>query len=219
MKIHVLGISGSPIKGGNTELLVRSTLESVASEDVTTEFFGVAGKKISGCIHCNWCTKNQVEEKPCGLNDDMDVVYPKLIAADAIILASPVYIGRLSGQLACLLDRCRVFGHGSYYRETLKDKVGAAFAVGYRRNNGLEATLITLLSAFLLFRMIPVSPRSSFLGAAVVSSYYGEGHFDEDDYHPILKDELGLKRSKSAAFRAIEVARIVKAGKESVARG
>jgi multimeric flavodoxin WrbA len=213
IKINVLGISGSPIKDGNTEVVLKKTLEQIASDDVTTEFVGIAGKKISGCIHCNFCAKKQTKEKLCSISDDLDEIYPKLLAADVLFIATPVYIGRLSSQLAAMLDRFRLFIHGPVYQNALEDKIGAAFAVCWARSNGVELSLITLQAAFSVHHMIPANPHGEVFGAGILSSIHGEGCFDKDDYHNALQDELGLKKARLLAERAVKLARIVKAGK------
>lgn len=215
MKIKVVGISGSPIKGGNTDVLLESALKHVEADDVITEFISLAGKKIGGCIHCNWCAKKQTTDKLCALQDDLDVIYPKLLAADVILLATPVYFGRLSGPLADLIDRCRVVVHGKVYKHAFKNKVGAGFAVSWFRHGGIESALISLHSAFFILDMIPVTPGMlSIFGGSSVSSYHGEGTCERDDKLPVLKDEFGLTASRKTAERAVEVARLIKAGGE-----
>ncbi|HEY3426810.1 MAG TPA: flavodoxin family protein [Negativicutes bacterium] len=215
MKIKVVGISGSPVKGGNTDVLLEKTLKEIESDDVVTEFIGLAQKQIGGCIHCNWCTRKQTEEKLCALKDDMDAIYLKLLEADVILLATPVYFGRLSGPLADLIDRCRVVVHGSVYKHAFKNKIGAGFALSWFRQGGIESALISLHSAFFILDMIPVSPgMTSVFGGCGVSSYQGEGFCEKGDKLSILKDEFGLEASKKTAERAVEVARLIKAGSQ-----
>ena len=213
MKIKVVGISGSPVKDGNTDVLLAKVLSELKTDDVDTEFIGLAQKHIGGCIHCNWCTRKQTAEKLCALTDDLDEIYPKLLGADVILFATPVYFGRLSGPLADLIDRCRVGVHGNVYKHAFKDKVGAGFAVSWFRQGGIETTLISLHSAFFILDMIPVSPgMTSVFGGCGVSSYHGEGACEKGDKLSILKDEFGLAASKKTAQRAVEVAKLLKAG-------
>ena len=64
----ILGISGTPIKGGNCDKAVQAALESAATiEGIETEFITLADKKIASCIHCQYCIKNMV---PCKFEDD-----------------------------------------------------------------------------------------------------------------------------------------------------
>ncbi len=135
MEINVLGICGSPIKGGNTEAFLKESLRAAeATGDVKAKLIALAGKDIRDCRHCNWCLRKQEEGKFCAQQDDMVEIYPELLKADALLLASPVYIGRLSGYMACFTDRLRVFAWGNVYRGKLGSKVGGALAVSWGRN-------------------------------------------------------------------------------------
>lgn len=130
MEVKILGICGSPVKGGNTEVFLNETLR-VAREmgEVSTEMIPLAGKKIEDCRHCNWCLTKQEEGKVCAIKDDMVEIYPKLLEADALLLATPTYFTRLSGYLAIFTDRFRAFVLGKHYRGALSNKVGGALTV------------------------------------------------------------------------------------------
>ena len=85
--IKIVGISGSRIEDGNMDALVQHALSGIDQDDVETEFIPLAGKEIAGCTHCNWCVRNQAEGKFCLENDDMSLIYSKLLEADGIVLA------------------------------------------------------------------------------------------------------------------------------------
>lgn len=209
--MRILGVSGSPIAGGNTDEALRMSLEVASGlEGVETEMISLAGKTISGCTHCNWCLRNQTEERPCVQEDDMQAIYPKILRSDGLVLATPVYIGRLSGYLASFLDRLRVFVHGNLYRGALTDKVGAAMAVGWFRNTGLETTLQSIVVGFLVFRMIPVGSLGCPWGAPLVATEGGAGRFSPDVRHGVLRDEYGLRASRSMMERVVSLARRLK---------
>lgn len=216
MEIKILGICGSPTKGGNTEAFLKEALEAATDAgDVQTELISLAGKKIGDCRHCNWCVTKQVEGKFCCQNDDMAGIFPKILEADGILLASPVYIGRLSGYLACFIDRLRVFAFGNIYRGKLHNKVGGALAVSWIRNAGIEATLISILPAFMATEMIIVGPRhgvGAIFGAGGLSSEHGAGKFDPKDKLGVLKDEFGLRGARSLGQRVAEVTKLIKTG-------
>ena len=55
--MKVLGINGSPRKGGNTELLIREVFKALESKCIKTEFFQLGWKKVNGCIACMKCRK------------------------------------------------------------------------------------------------------------------------------------------------------------------
>jgi multimeric flavodoxin WrbA len=210
--IRILGIAGSPVKEGNTEALLREALSATASDPgVQTEVIALSGLKIAGCTHCNWCIKNQTSEKFCALADGMDEIYPALVRADAVILASPVHIGRISGLMADMIDRMRVFVYGNAHRGELTDKVGAALVVGFLRHGGLEMTLQILNHTFAIFGMIPVGR-----GGMALTSVDGKGKVTKGTRHMALEDGLGVLTAKGAVQRAAELAKIIQAGKKAL---
>ncbi|MBI2859288.1 MAG: flavodoxin family protein [Chloroflexi bacterium] len=208
MTTRVLGISASPIVNGNTEAFLREALAAAAAmEDVSIEAVSLAKMDIKDCIHCNFCLRKQSEGRFCSQQDDMSALYPRVLAADVLMLASPAYMGRQSGRLACFLDRLRVFTFGNVYRGKLKDKVGAAFVVSWLRNYGGETTAQSIVQFFLAMTMLPVGPPHGFgsmYGAVGLSSEHGEGAFDRDDRHGVLKDSYGLEGARRLAVRAVE---------------
>lgn len=216
MKIKVLGVCGSPIKKGNTEQLLARALEVAREEGAETELVSLAKKQISDCIHCNWCLAKQKEGHYCSIKDDMTEFYEPILNADVILFATPVYLGRLSGQLADFIDRLRCIEFGNFYEDRVRDKVGGALAVAWARNCGMETALLSIVTTLLMLDMIPVGTHMVPLGAAGVSSIHGTGEFDVEDKLLVLKDESGLKSAEILTRRAIELARIVKIGKESL---
>ena len=57
--IHVLAISGSPVKDGNTEALLKEALAATSADpEVQSAAFNLSGLAIAGCKHCNWCLKH-----------------------------------------------------------------------------------------------------------------------------------------------------------------
>lgn len=215
--IQILGICGSPVKDSNTESILKETLNSVQAEDVHTELVALNGKMIRDCVQCNWCLLKQKEGKFCSIEDDMVELYPKIIAADGLLLATPVYLARLSGLMAAMLDRIRALDYGKRTSGCLKHKVGAGIAVSWWRNSGIETTLSSLHWAFLTWQMIIASPGSmSTFGGAAHSSLEGTGKFDPKDKHQVLKDEHGLETARATTANLVELAKIIKAGKKEL---
>ncbi|MDI6754749.1 MAG: flavodoxin family protein [Thermodesulfobacteriota bacterium] len=210
--IHVLAISGSPVKDGNTEALLKEALAATSADpEVQSAVFNLSGLAIAGCKHCNWCLKHQSPEKFCALSDGMEAIYPALIRADVVILATPVHIGRMSGLMANMIDRMRVFVYGNVHRRKLKDKVGISLIVAFLRHGGLETTLSILNSTFALFNMIPVGR-----GGLVLSSLDGKGKTTKGVRHMVLQDEFGLYSAKEAVQQGMEIAKIIQAGKKAL---
>ncbi len=97
----VVGVSGSPRAGGNTEALLRHTLSALETEGVATEFVGLRNRRIEPCRACGTCRKT----KNCAIADDVPELFDKLAAADGFILAAPVYFSSTAGQMKCFIDR------------------------------------------------------------------------------------------------------------------
>jgi len=220
MDIKVLGICGSLIKGGNTEVFLGECLKAAeAVGDVSTKLVTLASKDIKDCRQCNWCFSKQEENKFCVQQDDMNEIYPEMLWADAVFLASPAYFGRLTGYMACFIDRLRAFIFGNVYQGKLRNKVGGALAVAWGRNAGLETTLLSLVSAMFILEMVPISPMhepGAPFGAAGVSSKGGAGEFNRNDKLPVLKDEYGLVGARAVGKRVVEITKLLKAGETAL---
>lgn len=210
--IRIAAIAGSPVQEGNTEALLKEALGELAADpEVQVEAFHLSRLEIAGCRHCNWCLKNQTPEKYCGITDGMEAIYPALAGADVILLATPVHIGRISGLMADMIDRMRVFVYGNLHGGKLRDKVGAALIVAFLRHGGLETTLMTLNNSFALFDMIAVGR-----GGLVLTSLDGKGRRSKGVRHMIMEDPFGIASARETVKRAVELARIVQAGKEAL---
>ncbi|MTK53901.1 flavodoxin family protein [Paludibacter sp.] len=98
----VLILSGSPRKGGNSDLLCDRLMEGAQSAGHQTEKIYVKDKNIHYCTGCGVCYDKRV----CSQKDDMTEVLAKMIATDVIVMATPVYFYSLNGQIKTLIDRC-----------------------------------------------------------------------------------------------------------------
>lgn len=213
--MKILGVCGSLVKGGNTEAVLKYALQLAEGEGIQTDLVTLADKTIRDCVHCNWCLTRQKKGQYCAIKDDMIHLYTPVMEADILFLATPVYLGRLTGPLANFLDRIRCIEFGNVYSNCLADKVGAAFAVAWGRNAGVETTLISITEAFLMLNIIPCGAHMSPFGAATVSSIHGTGKFDPDDRLQVLKDEWGLNTVRMVVQRAVNLGAIMKSGKAS----
>jgi len=100
----VLVILGSPRKKGNSATLADRISRGAKSAGAEVETVFLEGLKISPCKGCNTCQKPDSEG--CATKDDMQKIYPKLINADAWVIASPVYWFTMSAQTKIFMDRC-----------------------------------------------------------------------------------------------------------------
>ena len=215
--IKILGISGSPVKDGNVVALLKDSLSHAQNrDDVKTEVITLADKRLNGCNHCNWCVRDQTEERFCVQDDDMGIIYPKILETDGLILASPVHFGRLSGLMANMIDRLRVFVYGKVFRDHLRNKIGGAMAVAFSRGGGVETTLTSINSMFFVFQMIVATSQRYQLGAASFTSIEGKGRIDKGVRYMALEDDFGINSARLLVDRILELAKIVKEGKKAL---
>jgi multimeric flavodoxin WrbA len=130
----VLGISCSPRKASNTDILLNQVLAAIAAGGAEIEFIKIADHHISPCDACWRCS----EKGECRINDDMQSIYARLLQADGIIIGSPVHMGHsISGHGQIFLDRTFALWH----QKKLSNKVGGSIVVGNRRG-GISAIRI-----------------------------------------------------------------------------
>lgn len=98
----VLILSGSPRKGGNSDLLCDEFMRGAIENDNEVEKIRVADKNIGYCSACYYCTDNK---GVCVKKDDMAGILNKIIQADVIVMASPVYFYSVDAQMKALIDR------------------------------------------------------------------------------------------------------------------
>lgn len=103
--MKVIGICGSPRKG-NTEWMLKKLLDEAAKGGVETELILLREKQIKGCDGCLSCEVGGTQRKgSCHIEDDMQLIYPKLTEADGFAFGTPVYFDMLSGLLKNFMDR------------------------------------------------------------------------------------------------------------------
>ena len=120
--MNILILSGSPRKGGNTDLLVEAFVKG-ASQKNNVEVVSVHDYKVNPCMGCNACFKSK--DNTCVQKDDMPLVYEKMSQANMLVIASPVYFYGLSAQLKAVIDRCH-----NPIRDTFPIKKTAILLVG-----------------------------------------------------------------------------------------
>ncbi len=136
--MKAIGIVGSPRKNGNTEIMTAHCLKAIAEEGLETELVRLAGLNITGCKHCEYCHEHPGE---CATKDDFQAIHKKMLAADALIIASPVYYGSATALVKGLLERAGFTSRGKY-----AGKVGGPLVVA--RRAGQNFTFAELLFWF-----------------------------------------------------------------------
>ncbi|HUV73062.1 MAG TPA: flavodoxin family protein [Anaerolineae bacterium] len=110
MRLKVLGLAGSPRRHGNTELLLDQVLGGAASKGAQTEKIILGAMTIDPCDECEAC----YETGRCIVQDDYQLLYPRLIKAERIVLAAPIFFMGLPAQAKAFIDRCQCFWARKY---------------------------------------------------------------------------------------------------------
>lgn len=144
--MHVLGIMGSPRRQGNTDIIIDAALKGANAGGAATEKIDVCSLRIHPCIECYSCLKEGI----CSIRDDMDVIYKKLLSADRIIVASPMFFYGVSAQLKGLIDRCQALWARKYVlKQTFPiGRKGAFIAVGATKGEKLFDGSIMVIRYF-----------------------------------------------------------------------
>ena len=141
--MKVLGIMGSPRIKGNTDLMLDETLKGARSQQAEVEKIVIDKLKITPCREYYGCLK----DGNCVIKDDMDDIYPKLLGANAIIVASPIFFYAVSAQTLAFISRCQALWARKYVLKNLDAPLrkGAFIAVGATKGRNLfEGPILTI---------------------------------------------------------------------------
>lgn len=188
VQTKIIGIVGSPRTKGNTETLTRIALEAAAEEGVETELITLAGKDIQPCDGCRVCKQNGT----CHINDDLPPIREKMLAADGIILATPVYFGSATPQIKALIDRSGYSARRSDGRRPFENKVGGPIVVA--RRAGQNFTYAQLMFFFMITGMIV--PGSTYWNIA-----FGR------QKNEVVQDDEGVKTIKHFGKKLVWLAK------------
>ncbi len=103
---RVFGLSGSPRKGGNSDVLLKHILKGVNENKVPAEAVRLCNYDYQPCIGCEKCRKDNM----CtGLNDGMHLLYPKVIESQGIVLVCPTHNYNVTAWMKAFIDRLYCF--------------------------------------------------------------------------------------------------------------
>lgn len=102
MKKRVLILSASPRKGGNSDLLCDEFVRGAKEAGHDTEKVFLRDKQIGYCTACDYCRTHNGE---CIHQDDMAELLVKMITADVLVMATPVYFYTMDAQMKTVIDR------------------------------------------------------------------------------------------------------------------
>src|SRR4030042_6486147 len=126
--MKVLAIMSSPRIQGNSDLLLDEAIKGAQSQRAEVEKITRDRLKITPCKELYNCLK----DGHCPLRDDMTGIYDKILAADALIVATPIFFYTVSAQLMAFISRCQAFWSRKYVLKNLDIPVkrGAFICVG-----------------------------------------------------------------------------------------
>jgi multimeric flavodoxin WrbA len=152
--MKILGVSFSPRKEGNTVAMLNETLAAAEKEGAEVELYSVAGKDIQPCDGCWVCTKTG----KCHIKDDTAVLLDKMVAADGIILGTPIYFWGMTAQAKAVIDRTISLGQPG---RNLSNKVcGVVSSCG---SLGMVSGLKDFSYYIIQRRMLPANQVSAYL--------------------------------------------------------
>ena len=140
MKSYI--IMGSPRRKGNTAALLRPFTEELSRNNIENETIWLYDKTILPCVACRTC-QSDWSRFGCQYNDDVEEIFDKILAADLIILATPVYSWYCTPPMKASLDRL-VYGMNKYYGEVKgpslwrEKRLGIITTCGYRPEKGAD---------------------------------------------------------------------------------
>ncbi len=112
-EMKIMGLSCSPRRHGNTELLLDEFLRACGDAGCEVEKFSIASLNLGPCRHCDYCLRADT----CQIDDDMRLLYPGLAKADCVVFAAPIYFMAHCAQAKMVIDRCQVFWARRYVRK------------------------------------------------------------------------------------------------------
>lgn len=199
-KMKTLVFFGSPRRQGNTRKLVDACMESFKGEVLTVD---CCSGRISACTDCRWCRRHA----GCSIHDDMDAIYPWVEEADAVIIASPVHMGTLSGPLLSVLSRLQTYWSSKFIRTENKvvprKKAGALLLTAGSTDPGMENS--SIYAASFAFKLMNAEPLGTVLAMDTDHITVGKNKAVLASVR-LLGEEVALWRERS--YRARETGKI-----------
>ena len=196
--MRAVGINGSPIKGGNVDILIKEVIKGITEKisdekEVKDGIFYLDELRI---MPCKSCGQAPPEPALCLYHDDMDLIYRRLLSGNYFILGSPVYFDTVSAQMKLFIDRCNCFRslsrkpNGTYHfkrqaKPLASPRKGVIILVG-----GL--------------------PQRFDLAASVIKGFFKWAEiefFDQIAYSHQDWEKGGVKKEKEVLSRAFEIGR------------
>ena len=151
-------INASPRKNMNTAQLLREAQKGAESAGAETEYINLFDYTFTGCRSCFACKRKDGERNKCFWKDDLSPIVEKILAADAVIIGSPIFFGQPTASFRALWERLAfpVLSYDgepiSYYDSQLNiGFIWTMNATGDYYENGIKPTLAVTESTAPMF--------------------------------------------------------------------
>lgn len=224
--VRILGVAWSP-RHGNTEIQVETALQAaVELPDVETKFYSIAGKTILPCKSKYTCARKPSWDRLCGCyrptDDAFFEIVQLMLEADGIIFGCPVYWMSVTSELKVFMDR-------SMSVEMLgfpwRNKAAGFLTVAWDRNGGQEHTIREMLNWAMMHDLMvvgagPERPDESiggYIGAMAQQGFpVPQTNLEREGLRAIEDDGVGMYATKCVGWRVTEMAKVLKAGFDTV---
>ena len=209
MNVRLLGLNCSPRDNSNSGILLAHSFDELQAAypgEVETQTIALRDLHIEPCKACNVCGKTkQGEYIPCVRADEDDVqgILDAMVAADGIVVATPVYFGLPSDLFAKFVMRTRPLRHQDF---KLANRPVGVMATAGRRSGGAETCIIATWLPFIRNGCLVVGNGDATSQFGAYGWAAGRGHIRSDDW--------GLEQGFQTAERVFTVAKLIKTGTE-----
>jgi multimeric flavodoxin WrbA len=210
MIVRLLALDCSPRSDSNSGTLLRHSLDALQQAhdgEVASQVMALRDLRIEPCKACNVCGKTkQGDFIPCVRQDEDDAqsVLDAMVAADGLLVATPVYFGLPSDLFSRFIMRTRPLRHQDF---RLANRAVGVMATAARRSGGNETAILAAWLPFVRNGCLVVGNGD---GTCQFGAYGWAGARGD-----ILGDEWGLEQARQTAERVYSIARLIKAGAEA----
>lgn len=186
---RILALVASPRKGGNTDILTDALLEGARGSGAAVEKVYLIDRQIAPCRKCDAC--HAALWNPCRIRDDFNPLVERMLKADVIVLATPIWWSSVHSLLKLLLDRCYSLVSKDWSQCRLAGKGFALVACQGQKDLNLYAERFVTE-----FKVYEEDMKIKVLGS-VVASAYQKGEVAADKEAMSRATELGRRLAMS----------------------
>ena len=185
MTLSVLGLACSPRRKGNTTSLILEAMKTARAEGQTTELIYLSDLNIKPCQGCNACSEKGI----CVIKDDVLMLQEKLVQADRVIIAAPIFMMGVNGQTKIMIDRMQTFWarkyllHQSLIKPEGPERIGLYLSAAGTEKVDVFKCAERSIQTF--FHMLDIKYAQPCL-------YPGIDHAGEINNHPTALDDVRL---------------------------